>query len=272
MRALVLGLALAVAAASAAQAREAAWSKAAQPTVGTASAIGSPAAGCLAGGVPLAPEGDGYQVLRPSRHRFFGHPRLVAFVRSLADAARADGLGTVLVGDMAQPRGGPMPFGHGSHQTGLDVDIWFRIPAHPLASAEIEAPEPVSMVKGLGVDPKAWTRSQARLLELAARSPEVDRIFVNPSIKHHLCASTRGDRSWLAKLRPWWGHDEHFHVRLSCSVGDPNCEAQKPVPDGDGCGAELESWFPKANVPIPSNKPHHQARLLPSACAGVLGR
>lgn len=272
MRVLVVGLAMAVVAASVAEAADGGWSKVTRPVSGAASAIGSPAAGCLAGGVALAPEGDGYQVLRPSRHRNFGHPRLVAFVRSLADAARAGGLGTVLVADMAQPRGGPMPFGHGSHQTGLDVDIWFRIPSQPLGPEEIEAPQGISMVKGLGVDPARWTPAQGRLLQLAARSPEVDRIFVNPAIKHHLCATTTGDRAWLTKLRPWWGHDEHFHIRLACSADDDNCESQKPVPDGDGCGAELESWFPKANVPVPSNKPHHQSRLLPAACAGVLKR
>ena len=50
-------------------------------------------------------------------------------VASSKDAA--SGLPVFYVGDMAQPRGGPLPFGHASHQTGLDVDIWFTLTPRP---------------------------------------------------------------------------------------------------------------------------------------------
>lgn len=245
------------------------WSRVSGPWGETPAAIGSAAAGCLAGAVALPPEGPGYQVLRLARKRNFGHPQTVRFVEALAGAAAAEGLGRLLVGDLSQPRGGPMPFGHGSHQSGLDVDIWFRLPEQGLAEPEREAPVPVSMVAGERVT-VAWTAAQLRLLELAARAPEVDRIFVNPAIKREVCRSTGAERHWLAKLRPWWGHDEHFHVRLSCPPGSEACEAQKPVPDGDGCGAELASWFAKGHVPLPTAKPHHQTRPLPLACLGML--
>lgn len=249
------------------------WARAELPSPGVAGAIGSPSSGCLAGGQALAPEGEGYQVLRVARSRFYGHPLLVAFVRDLAARARAEGLPGLLIGDMAQPRGGPMAFGHGSHQTGLDVDVWFRPAEVPLPPAEREAPTAVSMVRGTAIDPQAWSPVQARLLELTARSPEVDRIFVNPVIKVEMCRSAASvDRAWLAKLRPWWGHDSHFHVRLSCPPGEPACLPQRPVPDGDGCGAELASWFARSTVPVPADRPNSRHPLLPAACAAVLGK
>ena len=80
----------------------------------------------------------------------------------------------------------------------------------------------------------------------------VSEIFVNPAIKLKLCQTAQGDRSWLQKIRPWFGHDSHFHVRLTCPSGAAYCENQAPVPAGEGCDAELYSWFePKK----PSSEP-----------------
>ncbi|MDA8229974.1 MAG: penicillin-insensitive murein endopeptidase [Magnetospirillum sp.] len=246
------------------------WADIRVPASGRPEAIGSPAAGCLAGAVALPPDGDGYQAIRLERNRFYGHPDTIAFIRRLGRKAKGAGLGILLIGDMAQPRGGPMSFGHGSHQTGLDVDIWFRMAQRPLTAAERAEPQPVSMVAGRHVDPSRWSGAQVRLLRLAAETPEVDRIFVNPAIKAELCGSVTGDRAWLRKIRPWWGHDEHFHVRLACPKDDPACAAQAPVPEGDGCGAELAWWSVRGMVPGPSDRPDHRHPRLPAACAGIL--
>jgi penicillin-insensitive murein DD-endopeptidase len=247
------------------------WAGVTRPTTGPAVVIGSAAAGCLAGAEALARSGPGWQVLRPARHRYYGYPATLAFVRGLAAAATRDALGTVLVGDMAQPRGGPMPAGHGSHQNGLDVDIWFRLPPAPLSPAELDQPAEISMVRAGAIDRQVWGPPQARLLLLAARAPGVDRIFVNPAIKAAMCRSVSGpDRVWLARLRPWWGHDAHFHVRLACPAGDSACVPQKPVPEGDGCGAELSSWMGQSAVVVPDNKPNTRHVVLPQACRAVL--
>lgn len=248
------------------------WSRIDVPAAGAARSIGSPAAGCVAGAVALPADGDGYQLLRPQRNRFWGHPRTIAFVQDLAREAKAHTDSPLLVGDLSQPRGGPMAYGHGSHQTGLDVDIWFLLPPAPLPPADLGQPKAVSMVKGTRVDRAVWSVRHLKVLELAARSSEVDRIFVNPAIKAEACRTAAGDRSWLGKLRPWWGHDEHFHVRLACSAGDFGCTPQRPVPDGDGCGAELASWNAKPVV-LPAeakDRPNHRRPVLPAACAQVL--
>lgn len=248
------------------------WAAIRVPVAGAARSFGSPAAGCIAGAVALPAEGEGYQVLRPQRNRFWGHPRTIGFIRGLGHQAASAGFGPFLVGDMSQPRGGPMAFGHGSHQNGLDVDIWFRLPGGALSPDDLARPVPISMVKGTGINPATWTASHLRLLENAALSPEVDRIFVNPPIKAEACRVAGGDRVWLRKLRPWWGHDEHFHVRLSCTSGDVGCTAQAPVPEGDGCGSELMSWNVKP-VLLPEqskDKPNQRRPNLPAVCATIL--
>ncbi len=96
------------------------------PSLGAAMAIGYYPRGCLQGGVELPINGSHWQVMRLSRNRNWGHPSLVRFVENFADrAAKATGWNGILVGDLAQPRGGPAFSDHMSHQTGLDVDIWF---------------------------------------------------------------------------------------------------------------------------------------------------
>ena len=45
-----------------------------------------------------------------------------------------------LVGDISQPRGGPMFTGHASHQIGLDADVWLTpMPDRTLSRAERES-------------------------------------------------------------------------------------------------------------------------------------
>ena len=101
------------------------FGSAASPAPLAARAIGSYARGCLAGGVSLPINGPDWQVMRLSRNRNWSHPRLLDFLERFANDARTlDGWPGLLVGDMSQPRGGPMVTGHTSHQIGLDVDIW----------------------------------------------------------------------------------------------------------------------------------------------------
>ena len=46
--------------------------------------VGGHARGCLAGAAALPMDGPGWQVMRPSRNRNFGHPRLLAVIERLA--------------------------------------------------------------------------------------------------------------------------------------------------------------------------------------------
>jgi penicillin-insensitive murein endopeptidase len=271
---LVAGLALALPAGAAE--RSNIWSMIDKPTPGPAKAIGGTADGCLTGGVRLPADGPGYEVIRLSRRRYFGHRDMVDFVQSLGKRAQAAGLPLFYVGDMAQPRGGPLPFGHASHQTGLDVDIWFTADTTPGLSqaAREEPPLPSMIVAGdkPHVDESEFDRRQITLLRLAAADPRVDRIFINPVIKLALCrdfdGAAAGGTAWLQKLRPWWGHDDHFHVRLRCPEGSPECEPQKPVPEGDGCDASLEDWTHHLTPPKPPPGPR-APKVMPASCQTV---
>lgn len=254
-----------------------------------ARAIGSYARGCLAGGTALPTDGESWQVMRLSRNRNWGHPELIAFLKDLAADAPGLGWRGLLVGDLAQPRGGPMTSGHTSHQIGLDADIWLtEMPNRRLSRQEREQISAISMLKGpldvkgadRRVDPKKWTGTHARLIRRAAQDRRVARIFVNPTIKKALCQFERGsDRAWLRKVRPWWGHHYHFHVRLSCPAGARGCKNQDPPPPGDGCGAHLaywlsdEPWVPKKprdpNKPVVKKRPLALA-ALPRDCLNVL--
>lgn len=248
------------------------------PTPPPARVFGGHARGCLAGAEALPADGNGYQIMRLSRNRFWGHPQLIAFVTQFADQVQAGGWPGLLVGDLAQPRGGPMSSGHRSHQSGLDVDIWFlAAPPAPLTPVEREELSAVSMV---GEDGEAlstaWTEQHAELLRTAASFPQVDRIFVNPAIKRSLCSTAEGDRDWLGKIRPWWGHDAHFHVGLRCPLGDLECVDRSPaVPPGDGCDSSLEWWFSAAareelRAGAAAPRPRLSLDELPPACRSVL--
>ncbi len=242
------------------------------PAPGPAEAIGAYERGCLEGAVELPADGPGWQVMRPSRDRAWGHPALIAFIERLAPKLpREAGWPGLLIGDIAQPRGGPMLTGHGSHQIGLDADIWLTpMPGRRLSAAERDNMSAIHIVAAGAdrVDPAVWTPQDRRLLEAFAREPQVARIFVNPAIKEALCREAGADRGWLNKIRPWWGHTSHFHVRLSCPAGQAACRDQPAPPPGDGCGKQLAWWLtPEARHPPPSHARPLLIGDLPRACA-----
>ncbi len=243
--------------------------------------VGFYAKGCIAGAEALPINGDTWQVMRLSRNRYWGHPNLIALLKRLADKAHKDaGWPGILVGDMSQPRGGPMLTGHASHQVGLDADIWLTpMPDRRLSREEREETSAVMMVRAdrLDIDPSAWTPSHLAVIRAAAQEPSVQRIFVNAAIKKALCREAKGDRSWLHKVRPMYGHDYHFHIRIKCPPGAVGCESQPEPSAGDGCSArDLAYWFkdstihPKPPKEPPKPKPPMTLAQLPAACRQVL--
>lgn len=241
-----------------------------------ARSIGSYARGCLAGAVALPVNGPAWQVMRLTRNRMWGHPDLIAFLERYAGEARKDGWNGLLVGDISQPRGGPMITGHASHQIGLDADIWFTpMPNRELSASERETLSATSLLKDgtREIDPKVFTPAHMRVVRRAALAPEVARVFVHPAIKKQFCDIAGADRGWLAKVRPIYGHYYHFHIRLACPAGLADCKDQDAPPPGDGCGAELAWWLgPEPWKPSPPEKPKPPLKMadLPEACQQVL--
>jgi penicillin-insensitive murein DD-endopeptidase len=255
------------------------------PSLGKAVAIGYYPRGCLSGAVEFPANGPTWQVMRLSRNRYWGHPSLINFLEKFAPlAAKATGWNGVLVGDLSQPRGGPSPSDHASHQIGLDVDIWFMpMPDHELTSEERDKISAINLVSDdwKHLNPKTWTPQHVAFIKTAAQQPNVERVLVNAAIKKELCRVENKSRDlpWMAKVRPWYGHHDHIHVRLRCPADSPNCRAQPPVAGDDGCSAkEPNVWFsdkvlhPQIAKPEPPSKPPKPVMLadLPPACKTVL--
>nr|WP_169052307.1 penicillin-insensitive murein endopeptidase [Tabrizicola sp. YIM 78059] len=223
----------------------------ATPSREDAMPIGSYARGCAAGLVELPETGPTWQAMRLSRNRNWGHPVTIQFLMDLSQTARDIGFGKGLyIGDISQPRGGPMTSGHASHQIGLDADIWM-LPPRSLSLTR-EQREEISSIPVRSADQRSvtgnWTGVHHRLLKAAASDPRVDRIFVAAAVKIEMCrTATAQDRKWLQKIRPVAGHDTHFHVRLKCPKGARLCETQTPTvvelsKGGDGCDDTLMWW------------------------------
>jgi penicillin-insensitive murein DD-endopeptidase len=244
---------------------------------------GGYAKGCVAGAVQLPETGPTWQAMRLSRNRNWAYPETIDFIRDLsAFAARQPGWKGLYVGDISQPRGGPMLYGHRSHQIGLDMDIWM-LPASRLNLSRQTREEissiSVTQSKGAFVNDN-WSKPHFRILRQAARDKRVARIFVAPGIKVRMCKEAGADRAWLRTLRPWWGHNASIHIRLTCPDGQRGCVNQAPPPPGDGC-AEAQEWVdnilnPAPPKPVDPNAPRAKPRRelvladLPKQCTSVL--
>jgi penicillin-insensitive murein endopeptidase len=245
------------------------------PAAMPARSIGYYTHGCLAGGVALPINGPTWQVMRLSRNRNWGHPNLIRTIERIANKAPSVGWNGLLVGDMAQPRGGPMITGHWSHQLGLDADIWLTpMPNRELTRKEREEMMATNVVADdwMDVNPKVWSPTYIALYKMVAQQPGIERVLANPAIKKALCRDVKGDRSWLHKIRPVPGHNYHFHIRIGCPSDSPGCKSQTPPPHDEGCGKDLDWWFSKAvREPKPpvKSKPILMS-ALPAACRQIL--
>jgi penicillin-insensitive murein endopeptidase len=262
-----------------------------RPSAHQPHAIGSYARGCAAGLVELPETGPTWQAMRLSRNRNWGHPEMIAFLADLGRAATRAGWAGIYIGDISQPRGGPMTSGHASHQIGLDADVWM-LPARRLNLSWTER-ERLSSVSVRSADQTrvtgAWTPAHREILKAAASDPRVERIFITPVAKIAMCqTATPADRDWLQKIRPYYGHDSHFHVRMHCPEGSDACQRQTPTvaelsKNGDGCDETLNWWVTGylqelRNPPKRPASPGPRARGardytmedLPQQCASVL--
>ncbi len=263
--------------AAALTATPAGWAKITAPAGDAPSPVGEYGNGCIFGAVSADLNHPYYQVIRQQNRRYYGHPELVDFIGGLAGRAHEAGLPILLIGDMAMPRGGRFVSGHASHQTGLDADVWFRMVKKKLSDKELRKPWALTIVRDNLRDVNGYYGKDIyKLVKLAAEDDRVERIFVNAAIKNRLCEDTpEAERGWLGKVRPWWGHTAHMHVRLACPEGAADCVKQAPPPKGTGCGLEVKSWLgdllrPKKKEKTPAKPPRPVKKVPPALCTELI--
>jgi penicillin-insensitive murein DD-endopeptidase len=249
-----------------------------EPAPMVSRSIGKYSRGCLAGGMMLPVNGPTWQVMRLSRNRNWAHPEMIKTIERLAAKVPQVGWPGLLVGDMTQPRGGPMITGHVSHQIGLDADFWLTpMPNYELTRQEREEKMATNVVNDTWDDVRhdVWSPLYIALLKTVAEDPQVERVLVNGAIKQQLCREVKGDRSWLGKMRVVPGHNYHFHIRIKCPADSPDCTPDVPPPAHEDCAENLAFW--KAHnyfrpTPSPPGPPGHQLLQsdLPPACREVL--
>ncbi|MCO1333579.1 penicillin-insensitive murein endopeptidase [Microbulbifer sp. OS29] len=258
------------------------WEEAQAPSDQAPASIGTYTNGCLGGGETLPLRGEGFQLVRTGRERHFAHPQTINFLKDFSQNIAQKDLGRIQIGDMSMARGGPFGSGgHSSHQTGLDVDIWYsqdrRAAERALTQWERDNISAIALAdeRKHRLIPENWDDRVPKILRLAAEDQRVERIFVHPTIKRHLCKISGTDNEWLRKVRPWWGHNYHFHVRLACPKGSSNCKPQAPV-STTPCGNDLDWWFSddfyailNGTAPKPEKK-KPKPKTLPQQCEQVL--
>ncbi len=248
------------------------WPKIKTPKAGPLSTLGFYTGGCFAGGLGLSLSGPHHEVMKPSRNRYYGHPQLLSLIDSIGLRSGQK----ILIGDMSQPRGGPTPYGHASHQLGIEADIWFQplsfFTPFAITNPQRESFEMTSVVSDdwKSFRPERWVPAMDNVIMAAASNPKVDRIFVNAVVKRYFCEKYPQFES-LNKLRPWYFHNAHFHVRMKCPSDMPQCRNQAPVPSTNGCN-ELDWWLSASAIATQMNaseEPVARVVKIPKACRNV---
>ena len=244
------------------------WGSFKSPTLGDTKSIGSYNAGCLDGAQTLPLNTLGLVQMRPARQKYYGHPTLLSFLENLGEKFYQKQKKFLLVGDLSQPRGGPTINGHASHQTGLDVDIWFDFvkKRRELSYMDLEHMPALKYIRNNKL--YNWNKDHEQLILMSVMDQRVDRVFVSPPIKKYFC-DKKLRPEYLKKIRPWWGHKDHVHVRLKCPKNEELCEPQAAIKSVD-CEKNLDWWFGDGpSIALSEMKESKKEITLPKKCEEV---
>ncbi len=185
---------------------------------------------------------DGLVALRTNR---FGTRELVGLLERAADAMSRDAPGSVIaVGELSAEHGGLLP-PHGSHQSGRDADVGYfalDVAGEPVSQAVLTAFDARGEARrGAEIlrfdDARNWALFVALVDDLAA---EVQHILVASHLRARILAfgAQSGAPEEVQRrvalvtepIRGSEAHDDHFHVRIYCAVGDrPACLDRPPL-------------------------------------------
>ncbi len=245
---------------------------------GQSESIGTYNNGCILYPAELE-KSDIYKLPRLARGNNYGNPALTDFLEDYAYRIKEMTGKQLLIADLSKNNGGPTLMLHSSHQTGLDADIWYRLYSQKqnLSQTDIEDLKPIDMVSKDGSTMgELWSSENEEILKTFAQNDKIERIFVNPIIKKNFCTKFKSE-DWQKKIRPWWGHNEHFHVRLKCPDNSPDCTMKGQAIKDDGCGKDLDWWFSE-EAKLPKSKKEAEGKIseeelfekLPERCKPIL--
>lgn len=253
------------------------------PTSGNHESAGFYSSGCLLGALEISESGKGFQLLKPERRRNFTHPETKKlFTHVMAKHFEKHG-NYYLTGDFSLSQGGPTLSGHSSHQNGLDIDIFFDSTKSVLSRNALKIHKIDSyLLNNEKINLKKWNKPLEELIVMFAKDERVDRLFIHPKFKQLFCEKRyelKLSEKDLIKIRPWYGHDEHIHVRLSCPADSPNCVKQ-PIPqEKETCGKDLNWWFTddanyessdySKSISDIKNRYQEKMKKLPEACKAL---
>lgn len=221
--------------------------------------IGFYSSGCLDSAHTLSGYETGLLKLFVERDRGYGNRDMVRLLTELGHAYYADWLShstpeqtfeRIQVGDVSAKGGGPLTR-HASHQNGLDVDVVYLRRDHRETSPKRGAGASFDefFVKRGRVTPNFDLERNWWMFRWLWNSGQVDRIFIAPEIKRLFCKNAASlaardnyERAEVLRvLRPYAGHEDHYHLRLKCPTGNSKCVAQAALPKGSGCSdAEIK--------------------------------
>ena len=188
-------------------------------------------------GAQVRPDAEGLRWLR-ANDRHWGVPRFASAIERAAARVAHERPGSRLtIGDLSAATGGGPLTGHLSHRSGVDADLLFYLTT--LWGAPVDSPGVVHVgADGIAEDEahdrflrfdvdREWLLVRALVEDPEAR---VQWLFVSDVVQAMLLewAVARGDpaetirraRAVMLQPRPGGVHDDHIHVRTSCSLDE----------------------------------------------------
>lgn len=183
----------------------------------------------------LLPEkGEAFQQVYTERDTHWGTGMIVSMIENASEYLVTKWYpGTVvMIGDVAKKFGGDIGT-HASHQSGLDADIPY------IGNKGFDRVIANGEVKSSFDYMKNWQFlrliANQKIVQDGRTTTVLNRVFMNPVIHKGFCAWAQKsdllknplDQEIMSRIRPWEGHDKHFHVRLKCSPHYPACRNQQ---------------------------------------------
>lgn len=197
--------------------------------------------GSLANATAIPLESQGLVKVFRGKNRNYGTEELTRMIYSVAAEISKEfpNRERLQIGDVANKNGGSIGQ-HKSHQNGLDADIVYYRVDKKEQNPDWNGRYVEKFVKNGAVTANFDTERNWKLLKKFASFYQVERVFVDASIKRKYCSLYKNSKDPLEQqalrmMRPARLHDDHMHIRISCPKSSTRCVSQEPPPPGNGC-------------------------------------